>query len=562
MNVFPQFANYNNGFKKIAQYLGACFEGDSKNADFREFKSGSGFLGFVNKDQGSSGSYSGLSFVLFPFAKKKNTEDVDSDPKGSQNKLENNDIEDLEEILDKSNPTDKILKEIDYLCVISIGIGLSDLGDDEELANLPYMRRAYLKFQNLSYFDSQLNKSFFCKNSFADYTSPLTALYAKIVEIQSSYESMFTFNLDSITQYSTKLPVAAIIALTSSELELIQTFGGKDTPENKNATNPRNLIKKIEKEKGGAPILLRWLAQYAFIREWVYGGYKKKELQEEIIDQKSLLSHSVNSHSIKNEITNFLNNYKYVVIEGAPGVGKTWLANQVANNYNECFFTQFHAETTYADFIGGIRPMLNSTNIEYKYNEGILTKAILHALDNPNDKFLLIIDEINRANLANVLGPVFYLFEKNTGVRNAEIELQTEKKGTISLKNLPENLHVLATMNTADRSLAVADFALRRRFFWYSLFPHTLPSQGNLIFDDKNFDKIANMFEKYASDEELNLQPGQSYFLINNNTSYLERLKYEIMPLMKEYFNEGYLTKMIDEFSQYYTSITGEFMYR
>ena len=592
MNVFPQFVDYNEGFKQLAQYLGACFSGDSQNADFRAFKAGSGFLGYVNKDQGTSGAYSGLSFVLFPFARRKSSAE-DSSIKNHQNEQQTNAEEDRETI-ESSN-----LNDIEYLCVISIGIGLSDLGDDEELANLPYMRRAYLKFHNLPYFcQTPTSKSFFIKNSFADYSSPLSPLYEKIDEIQKKYVSIFTFDLDGIKPYITKLPAAAIISLTNYELDLIKNFGEKDTKDTKDYNGSRSipkstLITKITSLTGGCHILLRWLAQYALIREWLFGGPNKKTIQEKIISLNNLSSTSVTSTTHINEIKGFLHDYKYVVLEGAPGVGKTWIANQIAPHYNESFFIQFHAETTYADFIGGIRPVLHSQNIQYEYHEGILTKAILRALKNPKDEILLIIDEINRANLANVLGPVFYLFEKNTGVRNAAIDLETghalkqgevdahftsdnsekesqeidkgicEIKGSIiALKKLPENLHVLATMNTADRSLAVADFALRRRFLWYPLFPQTINNQGSLKFDKTNFNKIANMFEKYASDEELNLQPGQSYFLIDNGKTYAERLKYEIMPLMKEYFNEGYLTKMIEEFSQYYTKITNDFMYR
>ena len=104
-------------------------------------------------------------------------------------------------------------------------------------------------------------------------------------------------------------------------------------------------------------------------------------------------------------------------------------------------------------------------------------------------------------------------------------------------------------MNTADRSLAVVDFALRRRFSWITLRPHALGPETN--FRKKEFECFSEFFYKYASSEELNLQPGQSYFLAKTPEEWKDRLKYELVPLMKEYFNEGYLKNAISEFSDY-----------
>ena len=104
-------------------------------------------------------------------------------------------------------------------------------------------------------------------------------------------------------------------------------------------------------------------------------------------------------------------------------------------------------------------------------------------------------------------------------------------------------------MNTADRSLAVVDFALRRRFSWITLRPHALESETNFLKEE--FECFSEFFYKYASSEELNLQPGQSYFLAKTPEEWKDRLKYELVPLMKEYFNEGYLKNAISEFSDY-----------
>ncbi len=175
-------------------------------------------------------------------------------------------------------------------------------------------------------------------------------------------------------------------------------------------------------------------------------------------------------------------------------------------------------------------------------------KSINYARENSDKKTLLIIDEINRANLSNVLGPVFYLFEKNAGERNTKMKI-----GNIELDKLPDNFYVLATMNTADRSLAVVDFALRRRFSWVTLTPQVIDiaQDSNLQFFTEEFEYFENIFNRYASSEELNLQPGQSYFLAESKDVWLNRLKYELVPLMKEYFAEGYLRNAVSAFSDY-----------
>lgn len=236
-------------------------------------------------------------------------------------------------------------------------------------------------------------------------------------------------------------------------------------------------------------------------------------------------------------------------MQGAPGTGKTWTASRISECHfsgetGKTFFEQFHAETTYSDFVYGIKPKTTGQNLSYVEHYGILWDAIECAQSgNPT---LLIIDEINRANLSNVLGPVFYLFEKNAGDRQNLVKI-----GNKEIKKLPDNLYVIATMNTADRSLAVVDFALRRRFSWITLRPHAINAQGDNPFFLDEFNRFSEIFSRYASSEELNLQPGQSYFIAKDEEAWKRRLRYELVPLMKEYFNEGYLKNAVSEFGDY-----------
>lgn len=190
---------------------------------------------------------------------------------------------------------------------------------------------------------------------------------------------------------------------------------------------------------------------------------------------------------------------------------------------------------------------MKSEELSYKENLGSFTKALKYAIDHPPEKTILIIDEINRANLSNVLGPVFYLFEHKMDTSNVKIEITPELK----INRLPNNFFVIATMNTADRSLAVVDFALRRRFAWYSLKPKMISS--NQFYKD-DFNKILEIFEWYASSDELLLQPGQGYFIANNEDEIKNRIRYEIFPLIKEYLQEGLLNNAKEEFNNYFVT--------
>ena len=299
------------------------------------------------------------------------------------------------------------------------------------------------------------------------------------------------------------------------------------------------------KDEENLRIIKQWIATYALIRNWANKTQMKTIKQFLPEDNRESLE--------TYQIEYILRHDKFVVLQGAPGTGKTYTALEVAKNYDIVHFEQFHAETTFSDFVYGIRPVLGVDKLLYEANEGVLYRAIKSAQDDSNRKVLLIIDEINRANLSNVLGPVFYLFEKNQSNHNYSIKI-----GDIELKALPENLFVIATMNTADRSLAVVDFALRRRFTWLTLKPHKIQS---LDFQKNYFNDFDSLFQKYATDEELNLQPGQSYFIAKDENEMKTRLEFEIMPLMKEYFNEGYLLKAKDEFSNYFYNKLGVLMY-
>ena len=467
------------------------------------------WFGFVREDQPSSGAYDGLSFVIFPEPEKPEKAEEAEEPEKAEVKGKH--------------------------CLVSIGIGSSSLGKDGDLAQNPGFRRSFMRLIKKGESDAK----FFFKLRFDDMETSTPGLQEELYSTDgnSLYEDVLKntstkYNADSGKDAPGLLPAAFIVDYTTED---------------------------------GWNLILSWLAQYARWRCWdKHGtGGEIKKYAGNINDAISQCRGSLDCPTPP-DIYNILMDKKYVVLQGAPGCGKTWSANEVANNFSEVVFTQFHAETAYSDFVYGIRPTLDGATLAYKGEKGVLLKAIDKAIEvaknDSEGKVLLIIDEINRANLANVLGPVFYLFEPNTA-RNHKLRLGTiwedGQEKPIELEKLPENLYVLATMNTADKSLAVVDFALRRRFAWVTLYPHKLDTDK---FDAELFEKVDELFSRYATDEELNLQPGQSYFM--NKDMRKENIKFGLMPLMKEYFAEGFLLSAKEEFAQLFTSYTNTYMYK
>ncbi len=354
------------------------------------------------------------------------------------------------------------------------------------------------------------------------------------------YKSDFSNINDSLPELSTKLKI---------DHPHIRQFEGRFGPlvvafEVVNITNDFT-VESMPYE------IKKWICTYAEFRGWPTNADQRKEVVSILSQLDSISSKKALSDE---EIYKILKKDKYIILQGAPGTGKTYTALNIGKRFEEVMFTQFHAETTYSDFVYGIKPDTESNMLLYMDSPGVLYDAITEANKDRDKDILLIIDEINRANLSNVLGPVFYLFEKNIGDnRNYKIKI-----GKLEIDSLPDNLYVIGTMNTADKSLAVVDFALRRRFTWITLRPQVI---GDPNFKESYFKDFEDIFMRHATDEELNLQPGQSYFIASNDDSMKLRLKYELMPLIKEYINEGFLLSAKDEFVNYFYNATGELMY-
>lgn len=380
----------------------------------------------------------------------------------------------------------------DKAWLVCLGIGSSGFKNDYELATYPGLRRLFSKL---------IDENGFCKSDFADIETGLPKLITQHPQLQ---------HLKSTIKIYTKvLPVCQIVEDPSSD--------------------------------SGKEVIAAFVAAYAKLRDWPTNREHRSAITVALAPfiKKQKFDQS-------KEVESLLLERKYVVLQGPPGIGKTRMTKILANEINaKTFFTQFHAETSYSDFIFGIRPDIDSENLRYQQSLGVFVEALLYAQQHQNEKVLLIIDEMNRANLSNVLGPIFYLFEHKMDLANVEIEITPALK----LNQLPPNFYVLATMNTADRSLAVVDFALRRRFAWYSLKPMLIEDRN---FKSDDFMKIQEIFDWYATSNELSLQPGQGYFLAESDEEMQNRIKYEIFPLIKEYLQEGLLRSATEEFNTYF----------
>ena len=376
--------------------------------------------------------------------------------------------------------------------LVCLGIGSSGFKNDYELATYPGLRRLFSKL---------IDEKGFCKSDFSDIETGLPRNITGHSELEHIRNTIKT--------YTKVLPACQII----------------DDPENEE----------------GKKVITAFIAGYAKLRDWPSNNAHRKAVLEAL--QPFTETCDIDD---TDRVEKLLTERRFIVLQGPPGTGKTKASKDVASNLHaKTFFTQFHAETSYSDFIYGIRPDIQSTELNYIEKPGVFTEALQYAMGNPDEKTVLIIDEINRANLSNVLGPIFYLFEHKMDSSNVEIEISPN----FSVSQLPENLFVIATMNTADRSLAVVDFALRRRFAWYTLKPKPINSTK---FYKKDFMSIQEIFDWYAASNELSLQPGQGYFIASSDEEMSNRIKYEIFPLIKEYLQEGLLSNAREEFNTYF----------
>ncbi|SHE34450.1 5-methylcytosine-specific restriction enzyme B [Marinitoga hydrogenitolerans DSM 16785] len=276
----------------------------------------------------------------------------------------------------------------------------------------------------------------------------------------------------------------------------------------------------------------------------------------------------IDTSLILQKIKKVLERKKQVILYGPPGTGKTYWAEKTClelaseSAFNKSFnelnageliqiygdndslvkFCTFHPSYGYEDFIEGIKTNIKNNQTFFSLKEGIFKKICKDANENHDKKYFLIIDEINRGDISRIFGELITLLEINKRGKKAILPLSGE------IFFVPENVYIIATMNTADRSIALIDIALRRRFGFIELMPDYSIFSGFMI-ENLPLDKwLKSLNEKIIAclgKDARNLQIGHSYFMENGKPikdfeKFKRVIQEDIIPLIEEYCYEDY----------------------
>ncbi|WP_298826360.1 AAA family ATPase [uncultured Piscinibacter sp.] len=253
-----------------------------------------------------------------------------------------------------------------------------------------------------------------------------------------------------------------------------------------------------------------------------------------------------------------LKDKKNIILQGPPGTGKSWLAKKLAfalmgqRDESKVRAVQFHPNLSYEDFVRGYRP---SADGKLLVVDGVFLEAIASAARNPESRVVVIVEEINRGNPAQVFGELLTLLEAGKRTPDEALELcYPDTEGKRRPVHIPENLYVIGTMNIADRSLALVDFALRRRFAFVNLEPRLGSAWRTWVTTTANLDpdlaadlerRIEDLNKVIADDSRLGPQfrVGHSYVTPTHRladggtkTWFKQVVETEIGPLLDEYW--------------------------
>lgn len=275
--------------------------------------------------------------------------------------------------------------------------------------------------------------------------------------------------------------------------------------------------------------------------------------QLELYSREQFLSEVFMTDGLYDKLVAVLERKKNIILQGAPGVGKTFAAKRLAwsmmskKDNDHIAFVQFHQNYTYEDFVMGYKP----TETGFELKTGVFYDFCEIARNNIDDDFFFIIDEINRGNLSKIFGELLMLIE------NEYRDTETKLAYTGESFSVPSNLYIIGMMNTADRSLAMIDYALRRRFSFVELRPG-FESKGftkysenlNSAKFDALIESVKLLNKEISTDKSLGkgFCIGHSYFCnqVECTDEWLETIvEYDILPTLSEYWfdNPGKLSR-------------------
>ncbi len=268
------------------------------------------------------------------------------------------------------------------------------------------------------------------------------------------------------------------------------------------------------------------------------------------------------------KIQAILERKKQVILYGPPGTGKTYWAEETTkelsarNQFNKSYSQLtneekdliygndnistvrvccFHPNYGYEDFIEGYRPEKTNDHMVFVLKDGVFKKLCQDARDSSTKNYYLIIDEINRGDIPRIFGELIFLIEKNK--RGKTVILPASKEPF----SIPDNVYIIGTMNTADRSIALLDTALRRRFGFHELMPDST-ILGDITFNGLPLGPWLTLLNQRITEnlghDARNLQIGHSYFLENTKPitdvhTFIRIIREDIIPLLQEYFYEN-----------------------
>ncbi|MBN6204767.1 AAA family ATPase [Staphylococcus saprophyticus] len=380
----------------------------------------------------------------------------------------------------------------------------------------------------------------------------------KIQEINGNTNSYINIT-NAIWQFTNEMKIGDIVYVKKGQKQII----GWGIVTSEHEYHPRQEFKNIRtiewKDKGEwitsikpAPKTLTNITPYNDFVENLKILFEEDKVDIEDETEASLPTydrkHFLNDVFMEEEdylkLVNLLRRKKNVILQGAPGVGKTFVAKRLAysmmglKDKKRVQMVQFHQNYSYEDFVMGFRP----TESGFELRKGTFYNFCKRAENDIENDYFFIIDEINRGNLSKILGELFMLIENDK--RGTELQLlYADEKFSV-----PPNIYILGMMNTADRSLAMLDYALRRRFAFYNMTTGFMTT-GFSSYQEKlasaKFDSliqcILNLNSEIKRDESLGegFIIGHSYFCnLSNVTDYeLENIvEYEIIPLINEYW--------------------------